>query len=400
MIRRSQIVGLLKLGLVVALMVIVFRSVQMDDAWTEVRGEQETVVLGRIVGDWNKPEVRFLPDREGAAEITLRPGVHAEGTTHVSPGFLWALRNLDPFLFGLGAIAFFLSIVTAAARWWWLLRINELHVSFWQAQRFTWIGNFFNNFVPGGTGGDLIKALYIMKHAPGARLRALVSVGVDRVMGLASLALLGAIVVLFALDRFAELAVLIWAVLLCVVLVGVLAFSRRVRRMVHLDDLLNRLPGRISAVLKRVDSAIYFYRAHGFGMAVWVILGMLNHVISVTSVVLMGKALSIPLPTLEYFVLIPIVNIISAFPIAPNGWGVGEFMFKHLFSTYGAVYAPNSSNPGELMGTMGVALSVLFRVHITLWSLLGGLFVLLEKDRVTQRDIERETELEEMENRG
>jgi hypothetical protein len=47
------------------------------------------------------------------------------------------------------------------------------------------------------------------------------------------------------------------------------------------------------------------------------------------------------------------------------------------------------------MGTRGVALSVLYRLHLTFWSLLGGLFVLFEKDRVTRADIDREVELEE-----
>jgi hypothetical protein len=47
------------------------------------------------------------------------------------------------------------------------------------------------------------------------------------------------------------------------------------------------------------------------------------------------------------------------------------------------------------MGTRGVALSVLYRLHLTFWSLLGGLFVLFEKDKVTRADIDREVEMEE-----
>jgi hypothetical protein len=42
------------------------------------------------------------------------------------------------------------------------------------------------------------------------------------------------------------------------------------------------------------------------------------------------------------------------------------------------------------MGTRGLAVSVLYRLHVTLWSLFGGLLTLLEKDKVTRADIERE----------
>jgi hypothetical protein len=78
----------------------------------------------------------------------------------------------------------------------------------------------------------------------------------------------------------------------------------------------------------------------------------------------------------------------------PNGWGLGEYMYGYLFGL--------AAQPGaqEVMTTRGVALSVLYRLHLTLWSLLGGLFVLFEKDRVTKADIDREAQLEAEEDRG
>ncbi|MEY4675223.1 MAG: hypothetical protein RL148_3007, partial [Planctomycetota bacterium] len=102
----------------------------------------------------------------------------------------------------------------------------------------------------------------------------------------------------------------------------------------------------------------------------------------------------IGMPWFEYFVLIPIINVVSAVPIAPNGWGVGEALYKTLFASYGGAYVQGVANPGAVMGTRGVALSVLFRLHMTLWSLLGGLFVLLERDRVTRADVAREVAME------
>ena len=85
------------------------------------------------------------------------------------------------------------TLTAAAARWWWLLRVNGLDVSLGETIRLTWIGVFFNNVMPGQTGGDAVKAVYIVRRCPDGRIPALMSVIVDRILGLGSLALLGAI---------------------------------------------------------------------------------------------------------------------------------------------------------------------------------------------------------------
>src|SRR5690606_21519442 len=125
------------------------------------------------------------------------------------------------------------------------------------------------------------------------------------------------------LDRqeFASLAVALWGVLGAVVLLGCLAFSRRLRALVRLKDLLERLPPRIGQILKRIDQAVYFYRGHTAGMTAWLLGGIVNHVSSVFSYALVGRALGVGVPLEHYFVLIPVIVIVSAVPIAPNGWG-------------------------------------------------------------------------------
>lgn len=392
---RRHLVNLLKLVLVAALMAFVFTNVQ----WTDARIEHgpdgsEVVEPGAIVGPWDGPEVSFRPYDEAGH---LRPAevvVPDPPRVVMSPGFPTYVANLDWLPFALGALCYGLTIVFSSSRWWWLLLVNRLRVSWFEALRFTWIGLFFNNVVPGQTGGDVVKAIYIVKHCPGGRVPALVSVLVDRVLGLGSLALLGAIVVLFALDRpgFAALALGIWAVLGLVALIGVVAFSKRLRRLIHLDDLLNRLPLKLSGVLKRIDRAVYFYRAHKLGIGLWVLAGIVNHIASVASVLLVGEALHVGMPALEYFVLVPVITTASALPLAPNGWGIGETLYRQLFAEFGAesLIDVRPATAKFIMGTRGVALSVLYRIHLTLWSLVGGALLLVGRDRVTRADIERE----------
>ncbi|MEM7199321.1 MAG: lysylphosphatidylglycerol synthase transmembrane domain-containing protein [Planctomycetota bacterium] len=390
---RRHWVTVLKLLLVAALMAFVFANVQ----WKDSVGRGAEVTEGKIVGPWDGTEVQFrrrLADGSLGPEESITP---SPPDVVVSPGFPTYLVNLDWAYFAIGALCYAFSVVFAGSRWWWLLRVNELRVSWLDAQRFTWIGTFFNNIVPGQTGGDLVKAIYIVKHSEGGRVPALVSVLVDRILGLGSLALLGAIMVLFTLDRpgFDLIAYGIWGVLGIVAVAGLVAFSKRLRRLVHLDDLLNLLPAGLSGILKRVDQAVYFYRGHKGGIGLWLLLGMLNHVVSVTSVMLVGRALGVGMADFDYFVLVPVIQIVSAFPIGPNGWGVGEALYRYLFGEFGAAQLADvpRATATFIMGTRGVALSVLYRIHLTLWSLLGGLLILFGKDRVTREDLEQEVDL-------
>lgn len=395
---RPGLVRILKLVLVAGLMTIVFRSVHWEDRllWRRGTDEVRTAVCS-IEGPWKDPDVVVRLEQR---VLTVRAGPQGPGTDlpgtdlEILPGFWTYWRNLDPSLFAMGAFCYLLTVLIAGARWWWLLRVNGMDVSLGESLRLTWIGVFFNTVVPGATGGDLIKAIYIMKRCPGHRMPALVSVIVDRVLGLGSLAILAAVVVLFRLDQFGSLAAAIWSVLGGLAVLFTVAFSRRLRSLVHLKPLLERLPHRIGNVLKMIDQAVFFYRGHKRVILASLVAGVGNHVVSVMSVVLIGDALGIGVPWMEYFVLIPVINIISAVPLMPNGWGLGELLYQGLFGTYCKAYVV-AADPARVMGTRGVALSLLYRLHLTFWSLLGGLFVLFEKDRVTKADIEHEVELEE-----
>lgn len=398
---KRALVGVLKVLLVAALFWWVFTNVQWDDALVRTDAGQNVIssIEGEILGPWDSEVVRFRgPD--GVIEVDTGP-VGDGSSVAVVPGLITYFVHLDKLWFALGALCFLVTLVVSAIRWWWLLRVNELTVRFREALRFTWIGVFFNNVVPGQTGGDVVKALYIVKRCPEGRVAALMSVVVDRILGLGSLALLGAIVVLFQLERFGLLALGIWGVLGLVAAIGVVAFSRRVRKLVRLDQILRRLPQKLSTPLMKVDRAIFFYRTHKRGIFAWLLIGALNHVMTIASFYLMGVALGVGMPAEDYFALIPVILIASAVPIAPNGWGYGEALFGYMFGTYGAVHlGPAVPDPTQVMRTRGVALSVLYRLHTTLWSLIGGVMLLTDRDRVTRAEFEAEVALEHAEDRA
>src|SRR5262249_61374186 len=84
-------------------------------------------------------------------------------------------------------LAYLVVEIAAAFRWHVLLKVQNIHLSVRRLAGLFFIGLFFNQFLPGGTGGDIIKSYYLLKETPDKKAGALLAVGVDRFIGLVAL---------------------------------------------------------------------------------------------------------------------------------------------------------------------------------------------------------------------
>jgi uncharacterized protein (TIRG00374 family) len=98
-----------------------------------------------------------------------------------------ALRMAD-YRWIAGAILAYLVVEFAAGvRWHILLKVQRIHLSIPRVSGLFLIGMFYNQFLPGGTGGDLIKSYLLLKETPGKATGALLAVVFDRMVGLVAL---------------------------------------------------------------------------------------------------------------------------------------------------------------------------------------------------------------------
>ena len=65
-------------------------------------------------------------------------------------------------------------------RWRMVLRVHGLHLTFGRALRISLIAQFFNAFLLGSTGGDLMKAYYAARQTDHKKTEAVVTVLADR----------------------------------------------------------------------------------------------------------------------------------------------------------------------------------------------------------------------------
>ena len=71
----------------------------------------------------------------------------------------------------LGFISYGVVEFLAGGRWYILLRVQKVKLPLWRVGALFMLGIFFNQFMPGGTGGDLVKIFYLMKEIPDRSLK-------------------------------------------------------------------------------------------------------------------------------------------------------------------------------------------------------------------------------------
>ena len=272
--------------------------------------------------------------------------------------------SLGPYLLGMALI---LGVyLFGIARWRLLLHAQGLEASYWRAFRLTFIGFFWNNFMPGMTGGDVAKAVIVAKDAPGRRSQAVSTVIADRVIGLAVLACVSGLAILSNFSAFKQQGYIVFAVLIACCILFVCFFSKRVRRTLKISEILRRLP--LNNILKKLDEAFHGYRAHPRALVWSLIFSVGAHSCNITSVYVFGHDLGIEEDLVTYFATVPIIYIVASVPLFPGGWGVRELAFVAAFTAVGV--------PAALSSNL-VLLSVLVGLSTTCWSLFGGLFLFL-----------------------
>ncbi len=334
-----------------------------------------------LEGDLSKDPVSgWVMRAEGATaarhidvdEVALRKG----DVPDVTYGFrTLGLRVLQhPFTGLLIVLAMTVVVVLTGWRWQRLLLAIDVPMPFGEAVRLTFIGGFFNLVVPGSTGGDVVKAYYAARRT-GAATRSVLSVFVDRAVGLFTLVLVAA-VALFLDDhegyeaaRFTVLALLGGGVLAIV-----FVFSRRLRRALGLSALIRKLP--FQRIIDEVGASVRLYRGHPLALLHAFLVSLINQATFAVIAWALADALSIEgVPLVACFALVPLVNLVAAIPLIPGGWGVGELAFAYFFGQIG------------VPATEAVGLSVIYRLSFLIVNLPGGIFWLFLRGHPSREKI-------------
>jgi uncharacterized protein (TIRG00374 family) len=299
---------------------------------------------------------------------------------------LAAAKLANVWWLGAGILVFFFCTIVATARWKILLAVQDINMTWLRTWQLFMIGMFFNLFMLGSTGGDVVKMFLTMREARNNKAAALLSVFMDRVIGMLALIFLSVGFLYFRYDllNHAEgsstlLNLLLWLMAAALlIIVGMFAVSAL--GWVHYLPQWTPLRGRIV----EISAACHMY-AKGWRLTIWAFLisfplfGMFF-----TTFYCAARAFTDQLGMVDIFSVMPIVAVITAIPISVSGIGLRESLFVSLLAPFGvtAAVATLISVTGFLINTLG--------------SLAGGLVFLFYRssthESINLRDMQKEVD--------
>ena len=272
----------------------------------------------------------------------------------------------------LGIASYGVVEIIATLRWQWLLRVQDIRLSFRRLLGLTMIGVFFNFIIPGGTGGDAVKIFYLVKETPGRRSTALLSVLFDRLIGLFALIVLAAGLIAWKWDwLFSVPETAKWIYLALTVLGACLSFIVVSFAITGLG-LVHRLPAKLPGRDKLAEMALAYnvygraWRPSLAGFSISFLAHIGYYGVFYCAIRALASS-GMEIPTLaEFYAIMPIIGTITSLPLSVGGVGWREMLFETFF---GGLCSAS--------GGVAVAVSSAGYLMTLFWGLLGGLIYVL-----------------------
>jgi glycosyltransferase 2 family protein len=245
-----------------------------------------------------------------------------------------ALRHAHYSWVLVAILAYVVVEIAAAFRWHVLLKVQGIHLSFWRLSGLFLIGMFYNQFLPGGTGGDIIKSYYLLKETLDKKAGALLAVVFDRLIGLVALvAITGTLIGLRYdfLSQTTETRQLVWIllVILGVSIAGLLTtFVITGFKLFHLLPL--RFPGREKLI--EISAAYHLYARHWRATLVAFGASIVAHLATFATFLSVAYSLRANVKIVDFFAVMPIERTISAMPISFAGIGWREKVLQIMLN--------------------------------------------------------------------
>ncbi len=246
------------------------------------------------------------------------------------------VRSADLLLLSAAVGCYVAMLALATWRWQLLLEALGCVAPLRHLTASYLVATFFNNFLPSNIGGDIVR-VRDGSRLMGSTTASLAVVGIDRILGLGALWVLGAFAFVFAGPEVRELAgarVVLLGLGLVFLVLGTVFFRPGIARRVMAVSRLNDVDW-IRKRFEVVQEAVHSYRAQV--ATVWLAFGasLALQMLVVWYFLAIARALRIPLDVPAAFLMVPLCTLLQAVPISFNGWGLREGLFALYFSQVG-----------------------------------------------------------------
>jgi uncharacterized protein (TIRG00374 family) len=269
----------------------------------------------------------------------------------------YALGAADYRWVGAGILAYIIVEAAAAVRWYILLRVQNIHLSFSRLSGLFLIGMFYNQFLPGGTGGDIIKSYLLLKETGGRKAGPLLAVVFDRLIGLVALVTITATLVSLRFDLLWRTPVTVesgftprYLLVVLGILLGVSITGLLISFIISGFNLFyllpHKFPGRDKLI--EISAAYHLYARHWFATLLAFGASLVAHLATFTTFLCVAYAFHTGVKVIDFFAVLPIERTLTALPISFAGVGLREQILQVLLSNLCGVSVPIA----KLIGSM------------------------------------------------
>jgi uncharacterized membrane protein YbhN (UPF0104 family) len=338
--------------------------------------------------------------RLGAAVAILLAIALIWGTLASTGADLWGdVSNGRPGLLAMVVACWGGALLIGAIRWGVLLSVQGIHLSIFSLLRLTLIGHFFNTSLPGAVTGDLLKMGYVSDHSGARQAEAVLTIFLDRIIGVLGLCIVASAMVLWNLNVLIELGkehrplqLAAYTVglgsiggILFVLAVEVRGWLVRFGPISLLLRLAGRiLPDKLVAMVTRLANALELYRGQRAATLKALLLAVCVHLLLGLGLYCSGRGIhEHGLRPRDYFLTAQVANSVAAIPLTPGGVGTRDMTTKEYFIALGA-------KPADKVGTIPVVMTL----AMVGWALVGSVVFVLSPRRKPVPEPEPEPEPE------
>ncbi len=231
----------------------------------------------------------------------------------------------------------------------------------------TFVGYFFNNFLPTSVGGDIVKAICATR-VTGEPVKSVSAIMLDRIFGMFVFILIPCVSLLFLRDKIdPKVPVMVYSVLAFSVVFFVLLFNPAVAKHFHFVEKFFNL-FRLGPLIRSIFDELHDFRNHKGIVAVAMLLSAAGQSVSIIVLYLMARALGADASTwIYFFLLVPVVHLIGMVPLTLNGLGPREAAYIYFLKDYIGM-------------ERAAAVGILWLGLMMLLSVIGGLIYLARQD--------------------
>lgn len=269
-----------------------------------------------------------------------------------------------------------LMLINNNYRWTILLRSQGFDIGFRQTMPLSFIGLFFNYAMPGGVGGDIVKAYYLLQDYPDKKMVAATTILMDRITGIFGMAMMASIALLIDIQHvlqhreLIQLALLVWTLWLSMIVFFIIAFYPP--QWAILQPFLRKsegLPGY--SFVKSLFWTVHSYKKELEKFYYSLLLGLTAQFLNVGLIwFLVSRTSEDVFPANVFFVGVPVGLIITVVPISPAGVGIGQAAFYFLFKLYSGIASDAGPNAVTTM-----------QVLLLSWGLIGVYYYIMRSKK-------------------